>query len=242
MIGLIPIQDFSFGEEAVRRRKGTAMRETIVWVGVLSAIGLCLALGVGCPKKEGEPGKKPEPGPAQAGPAAGAGKVLMVIAHEGFRDEELLVPKRILEENGFEVVVASTSLDPAKGMLKAEVKPDILLHDADVTAYAAVVFVGGVGAQGYYANEDALRLARDAVGQGKVTGAICLATAVLAKAGVVKGKTVTGWPSKEHERLIEQGGATYAKKDVLTDGKIVTASGPEAARAFGNELVRALKE
>ena len=165
----------------------------------------------------------------------------MVIAHQQFRDEELLVPKGILRENGFVVVVASTSLEPAKGMAGGKVKPDILLKDADPGQFAAVIFVGGVGAQDCYDNPDALRLAGDAVAQGKVVGAICLATGILASADVLKGRIVTGWPSDEHRRRIAAAGATFVEKDVVTDGKFVTASGPNAVTQFGKALVEALK-
>ncbi len=52
-------------------------------------------------------------------------KVLMIIAHENFRDEELLTPKQIFEKNGIKVTIASTDTTPAKGMLGAVVKPDV---------------------------------------------------------------------------------------------------------------------
>ena len=53
-------------------------------------------------------------------------KILMIIAHQNFRDEELLIPKKLFENEGYEVIIASTSLEPAKGMLGAVVTPKIL--------------------------------------------------------------------------------------------------------------------
>ena len=64
-------------------------------------------------------------------------KVVMVIAHDGFRDEELLEPKAILEKKGFGVAVASTNLSPAKGMLGAVVKPDMLVESIFVRDFQA---------------------------------------------------------------------------------------------------------
>ena len=203
--------------------------------GILSAVCISLAFAAGCRKDEGNTAAAP------AAPGA-AGKVLMVVAHENFRDEELLVPKRILEAEGFAVVVASTSLTPARGMLKAEVTPQTTLKDADVADFSAVVFVGGQGAISNWDNKDAHRLAQESVAQGKVTAAICLATGILAKAGVIKGTMVTGWPSSDHERIIREGGATYVKKDVVVDGGIITAPGPEAAEAFGRAIAQALRQ
>jgi len=46
-------------------------------------------------------------------------KVLMIIASQNFRDEEFLTPKQIFEKAGFNVIVASSSLNTAKGTLGA---------------------------------------------------------------------------------------------------------------------------
>ena len=53
-------------------------------------------------------------------------KILMVIAPDQFRDEELLTPKEVLTQSGATVVVASTQTGEAKGMLGARVTPDIV--------------------------------------------------------------------------------------------------------------------
>ncbi|MCK4232041.1 DJ-1/PfpI family protein [candidate division WOR-3 bacterium] len=70
-------------------------------------------------------------------------KVLFVIAHQGFRDEELTTPKKILEEGGFAGVIASTDTAVATGMLGAKVKPDLRISDAKSDDYVALVIVGG---------------------------------------------------------------------------------------------------
>jgi len=73
-------------------------------------------------------------------------KILMIIASQNFRDEELLTPKKIFEKNDFKVEIASSSLNIATGMLGARIKPEILINDVKVKDYEAVIFVGGVGA------------------------------------------------------------------------------------------------
>ncbi len=70
-------------------------------------------------------------------------KVLMVIAPDQFRDEEYLEPRRILEVRGCAVTVASTSIEPATGMLGAVVKPDTTIDKVKAADFDAVVFVGG---------------------------------------------------------------------------------------------------
>lgn len=170
--------------------------------------------------------------------AASGKKVVMIIASQNFRDEELLKPKEILEKNGYQVTIASSSLGEATGMLGAKVKPDILFTDINVADYDAIVFVGGTGSSEYWENATAHQLAQAAVAQGKVLGAICIAPITLAKAGVLKGKKATVWQS-ETGRLISSG-AFYTGASVEVDGKIITADGPTSAEAFGKALVAAL--
>jgi protease I len=60
------------------------------------------------------------------------GKVLFIIAQMNYRDEELLTPKQILENSGYECDVASITADPATGMLGGVVKPDLAVHSVDL--------------------------------------------------------------------------------------------------------------
>lgn len=165
-------------------------------------------------------------------------KVLMIIAQDGFRDEELLEPKEILERNGIEVKVASTSLTQARGMLGAKIKPDILVSDINVRDFAAVIFVGGIGASQYWDDPIAHKLAQDALDTNRIVAAICIAPVTLAKAGILSGKRATVWSSEAGQLKAE--GANYTGRAVEKDGNIITASGPAAAREFGNEIVKAL--
>ena len=174
----------------------------------------------------------------QSGQAAQGKRVVMIIARSDYRDEELLAPRRILEAAGAEVVVAASSLQPAKGMLGATVAPDVLLADVDPEQYDAVIFVGGAGAQEYWENTRAHEIARATLEHGKILGAICIAPVTLANAGVLAGKRATVWAS-EAPRLKAKG-AQYTGHPVEVDGGIVTADGPESAEEFGRAMLAAL--
>ncbi|RLA85880.1 MAG: DJ-1 family protein [Deltaproteobacteria bacterium] len=165
-------------------------------------------------------------------------RVLMVIAPEGFRDEELQIPKGEFEKAGYEVVIASSTLGTARGMLGAKVKPQVLLKDVKVEDYDAVIFVGGVGAQYYFNHPEALRIAREAASQEKVLGAICLAPGILARAGVLKGKRATVWRSEA--KTLKEKGAIYTGQQVEVDGKVITGNGPTAAPLFASKILEAL--
>lgn len=169
----------------------------------------------------------------------GMKKVVMIIARNDFRDEELFLPKEILEKSGIEVNVASTSLDVAKGMLGGTVRPDMLMSDINVSDFDAIVFIGGAGASQYWNDGVAHKLARDAFNTNKIIAAICIAPVTLAKAGILNGKRATVW-STEAGQLKVVGGAIYTGKNVEKDGNIITAAGPFAASQFGDELLKAL--
>lgn len=173
-------------------------------------------------------------------PAPAVKRVVLIIAHKDFRDEEYNEPRAVLESRGFQVTVASSSLETATGMLGAQVKPDILVNDIVVNDYAAIVFVGGVGAAEYWDNPTAHRIAQEAVAQGKVLAAICIAPVTLAKAGVLQGKRATVFASATSK--VQAGGATCTGESVVRDGLIITANGPGAARQFGETIAAALEE
>ena len=168
-------------------------------------------------------------------------RVLFVIAPRDFRDEELTAPRNALEAAGAHVEVASPQAEPAIGMLGARVKPDRLLRDCKSADYDAIVVVGGAGSPAFlWDNPHLHTLLQEAQRATKVVAAICLSGGALARAGVLKGVRATVYETKDSLAALARGGARHVKEDVVIDGRIVTASGPQAAPAFGTALVEAL--
>lgn len=169
-------------------------------------------------------------------------RVLMIIAPEDFRDEELLEPQQLLTEAGAKVTVASTRAGEAGGMLGAKLVPDAVVDEVKAADYHGVVVVGGMGSPTHlWNNAKVHQLLKDTHSAGRVAGAICLSGAVLANAGVLNGKRATVYVTDESVAALTAGGATYVKEHVVHDGNVVTADGPEAATEFGNALVKALR-
>ncbi len=165
-------------------------------------------------------------------------KSVMIIASRDFRDEELLLPKDMLETNRVAVTLASSSLAPSSGMLGTVVKPEILLKDVNVEDYDAVIFVGGRGAKEFWDDPQAQRIALEAQANKKVIGAICIAPVILAKAGILKEKKATVWSGGAGE--LQAQGAIYTGSDLEVTGNIITANGPDASVEFAEALVKAL--
>jgi len=166
-------------------------------------------------------------------------KVLFIVAPQNFRDEELFIPREIITKAGYRVDIASLVLGQLSGMQGKKVVCNLLLSQVELSEYQALVFIDGPGAQVYWDNPEAQFLAQKAVQERLVLGAICIAPVTLARAGVLKGRKATVWPELKGE--LSKGGAEYLNRGVVKDGNIVTASGPQAAREFGETLLRLLK-
>jgi len=168
--------------------------------------------------------------------------ILMVIAHNGFQDTEFNTPFKMFKEHGFQVTVASSEPGTATGMRGRKVEPDLLLSEAEVQNYEAIVFVGGMGVKAeYWDNPEAHALAREAVNQGKVVAAICWGPVVLANAGILDGKKATVAAACGADRILRHKGCRYKNRNVVTDGKLITANGPHAAESFALAVINALK-
>ena len=137
-------------------------------------------------------------------------KILMVIAQQDFRDEELFKPKAVFEGAGASVFVAAPRKETAMGMLGGEVQPDFAISDVNASEFDAVVVVGGSGSPKYLWDDTQLRnLVRDAYAGGKVVAAICLSPVVLARAGILKGKSATVFPSTDAIAELKKGCLLY---------------------------------
>jgi len=132
--------------------------------------------------------------------------------------------------------VSSETEDMVTGRLQDEFLADGALKDAKLEDYAGVVFVGGEGATALADDPDAIRLAREAAAADKLIGAWGHSVAVLAKAGVIKGKKITGDP--EIADLVKQAGGKFTGRQIEQAGKIATSQDAAVALRFGKLLAQ----
>ncbi|MGD2145168.1 MAG: DJ-1/PfpI family protein [Anaerolineae bacterium] len=176
--------------------------------------------------------------PSTAAPMARLdGRRALFVIYRRFEDNEYGVTRAILEELGVAATVASLTTDVVEGMAGTEVQPDAVLADVHGADYDAVIFVGGRGYQ--LDDPEGQRIAREAVAEGRVVAAICIAPLTLARAGVVEGKRVT---TAVEPDVMEAAGATVTFAGVERDGNIITANSPGGARRFGEMIAVALGE
>lgn len=168
-------------------------------------------------------------------------KILIAIAPEKFRDEELAEPVAAFQKAGIAFDIASTRRGTCTGMLGAKTVATLSFEEIDPKQYDGIVIVGGSGSQVHLWNDEMLvHLAKFFQKSGKVIAAICLATVVFAHAGIMKGKKATYFESPASDFEMKKGGAVIVKSTVVTDGRIITANGPLAAKEFGEAIVKSL--
>jgi protease I len=208
-------------------------------IPIMAVLILTGALSAGCQEKTEEAPAVKDTTVKEQKPPAGK-KVVMIIAPENFRDEELFEPKGLLEDKGVKVKVASSSLDTATGMLGGKFEPDMLISEIKLEEWDGIVLVGGTGAKTYWEDTTIHSMLRQAVEQDKVIGAICIAPVTLANSGILKGRKATVY--KTETKKLEAKGVKCTGKDVQRDGNIITANGPGAAFFLGTVVAQALKE
>jgi len=171
-------------------------------------------------------------------------KVGFVISFRDFRDIEYFIPRNILSQKGVKIINISSQKGKALGADGGEVSVDLTPEEFDPENFDGVVFVGGPGMVKELDNERFHQIATKSFEKKKIIGAICIAPALLAKAGILKGKKATVWSdplNKKPIKILEENGAHYLQQDVVIDGNIITASGPHTAEKFAKSFLKSLK-
>lgn len=172
--------------------------------------------------------------------AADPAKV-MVMLSPGFEEGETVEILDVLRRGGFSVDSVSIAGEYVPGAHKITLKADKVLPK-DTKAfkdYDMIVLPGGwTGVDNMIADQRVLDLVRHYNTSGKWVAAMCAAPNVLAKADVIKGKTITAYPGKKTEPFYT--GAKYVRDTVVIDGRMVTSRGPGTALPFAFALVDVL--
>jgi protease I len=173
------------------------------------------------------------------------GKKVAFLAAEGVEQVELTEPWKAVEQAGGTpelVSIEDGEVQAFNHLDKGDTfKVDKPAADADASSYDGLVLPGGV------ANPDFLRMDEDAVSfvraffeQAKPVGVICHGPWTLVEADVVKGRTLTSWPSLQTD--LRNAGATWVDEEVVVDEGLVSSRNPDDLPAFCAKLVEELAE
>lgn len=166
-------------------------------------------------------------------------KVLTIIPHDCFRDEELTAVKEHVTTAGFQFSIGSSHHTEAKGHYGLLVKPDITVSFVESDDYDALVFIGGRGVEEYLTDSNVMGIIRDFYQESKVIAAIGMAVEILVYAGILAGRNVTC--DNQTIQKVQNGGAYYTGRLVQEDGNLITGSGVDAKDAFAKSIVSALE-
>jgi len=171
------------------------------------------------------------------------GKRIAILATDGFEQAELTEPRKILQQAGAQIEILSIKEGEIRGWDKADwgdsVKVDRLVSNATPADYEALVLPGGqINPDKLRMDDRAVAFIREFANSGKTVAAICHGPWTLIEAGVVRGKTVTSWPSI-HTDLINAG-ARWIDEQVVTDGNLITSRKPADIPAFCQAITEAL--
>ena len=146
--------------------------------------------------------------------------------------EEVGVMTSMLEEGGFEVLVATASGEPIKAQT-TELIPDLKLADVKVNDYVGIIMpcmAKGSVESYWHASPEEILLVKEAVAQGKPIAAQQGSIIILAEADVLMGKKYTYYFDPHYL------GAIYSGEGVIQDGNIITSSNcPYLARSHGGD-------
>src|SRR6185503_21117652 len=122
---------------------------------------------------------------------------VLIVATDGFEEWELFGPRKILQERGSEVVLASLKRDPIQATIHDDpgktIRPDMTIDEANASDFDALVLPGGVRNPDHLrTHQNVIQLIRDFAGQGKPIAAICHGPWLLVEADLIRGRTVTG--------------------------------------------------
>ena len=159
-----------------------------------------------------------------------------------FEDSEFRFPYEKVKEAGHEPVIIglekNKELEGKKG--KEKVSTDLAAEDASPDDYIAVVVPGGYSPDLIRTNDKIIGLVRSIYDAQKPVAAICHAGWVLAEADIVKGKTVTSWPSIKTDLV--NAGAEWVDQEVVEDGNLITSRKPDDLEAFSKTLLSQIEQ
>ena len=170
---------------------------------------------------------------------------ILIVASDGFEESELFGPREILLGRGAKVTLASPDMKPIQATVHDDpgktIRPDLTIDQARAQDFDALILPGGVRNPDHLRmNAAAIELIRSFADAGKPIAAICHGPWLLVEADLLRGRTVTSWPSIRTD--LKNAGANLVDQPAVTDGNIVTSRNPDDVPAFTEALIQLVEQ
>jgi protease I len=167
-------------------------------------------------------------------------KRVAILATDGVEQVELTEPRKALEDAGAETTLLSLKEGQIQGFDHLDhgerFDVDGTIAGADPGQFDAVLIPGGVANGDFLrGDEDACRFVAAIAKARKPIASICHGPWILVETGIVKGRTVTAYPTLRTD--IENAGGTFVDEEVCVDAGLVTSRNPNDLPAFNSKMV-----
>ena len=167
------------------------------------------------------------------------GTRVAILIEDAFEDTELVGPRDLLRQEGAEVVVVGPKANVHyAGKRGLHLTADAAAGGVSAKDFDAVVIPGGYAPDKMRMRHAMVDLVRDAVQAGKPVAAICHGAQVLISADVLRGRTLTCWPSIAVD--VKNAGGLYVDRPVVVDANLITSRKPDDIPQFAQAIIRAL--
>ena len=164
-------------------------------------------------------------------------KRAVVLLADGFEEVEAITQIDFLRRAGVETVVAGVTGRDVVGGHDIRVNTDITVDEYNDDFDAVVIPGGAKGAENIARTEEAMRLIRRALQEGKLVAAICAAPGVVLGAnGLLGTRRFTAYPGFEKQAT----SGAFSEERVVVDGSLITSRGPGTAAEFAEAIVTRL--
>ncbi len=153
---------------------------------------------------------------------------------------EVWYPYLRLREEGIQTVLVGTGKKAYKSKDGYPAEEELSIKKAKADDFDAVVIPGGYAPDILRRYEEVNKFVKEMFERGKIIASICHGGWVLVSAGILKGKTVTGFSAIKDDLV--NAGAKFIDKEVVVDGNLITSRNPYDLPVFCTEIIKKLKE